>query len=117
VGREQGIGDRRPFVVARDENDRHPSIGHLEQRFEGHPHEFRRNLRSKQEIAAVDHEIDLPATRGTEGGAGVGEEIRTATPALDTRTKRKVETEVGVGKEEDADGQWVRGRFSWRWRP
>ena len=53
----------------------------------------------------MDHKINLAPTCGGQRGPGVGKEIRTATAALDSRSKWVVETEVGVGQEENADRQ------------
>ena len=64
----------------------------------------------------MDHQIDLTSTGGAEGLAGVGEEVRAAPSAFDPRTKGEVESEVGVGEQQNADGHRVRGWLSLRWR-
>ncbi len=68
------------------------------------------------EIAAVNHEIDLAAQGGSQGGAGVGEEIGAAPPAFDAGPQREVEAEVGIGQKKNAEGQRSRMPVSRRWR-
>ena len=116
VGGEQGKGQRRSFVVAEYQHHRDPGVGHLEQRFEGETDKLGLYFGSEQEIAAVDDEIDLAAQGGAECGTGVGEEVGAAAPALDPGPKRKIETEVGVGQQEDAEGQSALDLFSRRLR-
>ena len=116
VGGEQGKGQCRSFVVAEYQHHRDPGVGHLEQRFEGETDKLGRYFGSEQEIAAVDDEIDLAAPGGGQRGAGVGEEVGAATPTLDSWSKGKVETEVGIGQQEDAESQSAVDLVSRRWR-
>lgn len=104
-------------MIPRHEGDGDASIGRFEEGFECHSEEFRWDLRSIEQIAAMDHQIDLFSNGGAEGLSSVGEEIGTATSTFDPRAKREVEPEMGVGEEENAEGHRAQSRLSWRWKP
>ena len=116
VGGEQGEGQRRSFVVAGYQHHRDSGVGHLEQGFEGEADKLGLHLGSEEEIAAVNDEIDLAMPGRRQCGAGVGEKVRAATAAFNSGPQWKVETEVGIGQQEDTEGQGTAAVVSLRWR-
>lgn len=97
MSRQKRIGNRRSLVVARHDDDRNTVRRDLDQRLEGAVDQLAPDSAAKQEIASVDHQIDLAAARRFQGAVEVGEKIRAAPAALDTGPLRKIEAEVGVG--------------------
>lgn len=90
-------------MVSRDQKDRDAAIGDLEERFERGGHQTRRDLGPVEQVATVNHRVDLASKGGLKGGSGVGEEIRAAPPALGPRTSGQIKTEVGIGKKQERD--------------
>jgi hypothetical protein len=102
VQRQQGIGHPRPFVVSRDEQDRHAgrreALQWRECRF-GQPG---RHAAPIQQVAPVHHRVDIAGARGLEGPLEVPEEVIAAPAAGDARARRHVEAEMRVGHEQHA---------------
>ncbi len=85
---QQRIGDTPAFMVAGDQVDRHPGVRHLEQRRHGTLHQLRGHAAAKEQIAAVDHQIDLAPQRRLEGARFFSLRPRVDPPAVGPGAER-----------------------------
>ena len=76
------------------------NIRFLEQWFESLCHQPGGYLAAVEQIAAMDYEVDLSVKGRFQGEPGVGKEIGPAPPLLYPRSRRQIEPEMGVGKQE-----------------
>jgi hypothetical protein len=91
----------RSFVVAGNDEDRHPPIREMPKWFVRAMCDGRRNDGPIEYVAGVHDDVDISRECRFEGSTVVGEEVVPATPTLDSRTHRQVEAEVRVCQEKN----------------
>ena len=98
VAFEQRARDIGTFVVARDDENRDPLVGDVQQRLEyGLDHE-RMNPAAEEQIAAVYHQIDLAVERGLQRGQIIAKKVIPSAPALYLRPQRRIKAEMRVSE-------------------
>jgi len=100
--RQDRIRNPRTFVVARQHDHGHTTLGDVAQWREGALDERRRDPAPVEEVTAVDHEIDLAVASRRERPLVAGEEVRPPSPASDPWAYWLVEAQMGVREEENA---------------
>jgi len=106
---EPRVRDSRSLMVARDDQHRHAALGDPAQRLERPIRDLFRRGRSIENVSAVDDDVDLSAQSRLERGVVVREEIIASTAPLYARAHRRIEAEVRISEEEDAnfDRHWL----------
>ena len=103
VARQTQVRQARPLVVARHHEHRHAPVREPQHGRVRLIRQARRNIGPIEHVAAVYHDVDVLTQRGRERRLVVREEIVTPASALDARSRRQVEPEMRVRKEQDAD--------------
>jgi hypothetical protein len=96
VRRQQREGEARPLVVSRHEQYRNAPGGHSAERRErglGQPSGYATPV---EEVASVNHDVDLAVERRREREVEVPEEVLPPPPPNDPGVGRKVQAEVGI---------------------
>jgi hypothetical protein len=99
--REERKRQARPLVVPGHEEHGDAGGGDAAERRERGLGEPGRHAAPVEEVAAVDHRIDLPRERRLERLREAAEEVLPAPAPLHPRAQGQVEAEVGVREEED----------------
>jgi hypothetical protein len=96
-------GQTRALVITGDNYYRDPFISELEKRAIRQIDDLRRHAASKEQISAVNKQVN-PGFGGVfQYTVEIIEEIRPSAPALDSRSYGIVKTQVCVSKEQQAD--------------
>jgi hypothetical protein len=103
VATEQRVGDARALVIARNQKDGNPGGSDPEEGRESQKGQVSRDTGTIEEVAPVDHEVDLTREGGCQAHLEIRKEVVTAAAALNPRAKRIVEAQMGIGYEQDAD--------------
>jgi hypothetical protein len=93
-------------VIPRDDVNRNASVSDARQRSERLIRQAWKDARAVEDIATVHHKIDRAVERRLQRSSIVGEKVVSATATFDSWAHRKVEAEVRVCEEEDADYQF-----------
>jgi hypothetical protein len=96
--------DPATLVVPRHHEDRHPGRRHLRQGPEGIVGKGRKHPGAVEEIAAMDHHCHLPIPGRLRGRLEARPQVVASEPPLGPGWKGHIESQVGVGQEEDPDG-------------
>jgi hypothetical protein len=110
VLREQRVRDAAALVVPGEEKDRDSAVRDVPERRERGVREPRRDTAPVNEVAAVEHHVDVAGPGGREGRLEALDEVAAAGVARAARSLREVVADVRVGEEEDAHGTRPRGR-------
>jgi len=103
VRREACVRQSRALVIARDDEDGHTAIRDTAQRLVRLVRQRLRDRRPIEHVASVDDEIDFSGQRRLERRRVVRKKVVAATPPRASRADREIETQVGVGEQQDAD--------------
>jgi hypothetical protein len=101
--REPDLRYAAALVVARHDEHRDPAVRHARERLERLPRDTRRYPRAIEDITTMDDNVHLARERWRQRCGVVREEVVSATAPLDAGPGRQVETQVGVGEEENSD--------------
>lgn len=100
---EARVRNSRSLVVAGHNENRDSAIGDLAKRLERLIADARHGSRSVEDVAAVNHDVDLAAHRGLEGGVIIRQKVVAPTVPTHSWTDRQVESDVRIGEEQDAN--------------
>ena len=94
-------GNAGALVIARDEIDGDAARRNLDQGHHRHFDESGRHFTAKEEISAVNDQIDFASERRLQCPSEIVEKVVPTSPSDDTRLPLgKVEADVGVGNKE-----------------
>lgn len=95
--------DPGTLVVPRHNEDRHPGLRHLRQEPEGIVGQGGGDPRPVEEVAAVDHQVHSSFPGRLHGRVIVRPQVVPPPPSPGPGSNRQIESQVGVGQEEDPD--------------
>jgi hypothetical protein len=100
---QKRVRNRRALVVSRYDDHRHSGVGDALERLERAHHQSRFDAAPEEDVAAVNHEIDLTSNGRLQGELIRFEKILASTTAIRARPLGKIESEMRVGDEQGAD--------------
>ena len=113
---EESAGNPAALVVPGDPEDVDSRVGEIGEPREDALGEPRGDAAPVEEVAAVDEDVRFAPRRGLERPLEALEEVVAAPRALHARPRRKVEAEVRVGEEEDAQRHGAEATRLFRFR-
>jgi len=94
---QQRVGDARPLVVARHQEDGHSARRHALERLQRRQDEPGRHAAAVQQVAAVHHHVGLAGEGRRQRQLVVAEEVVAPPPPLHARAAWEVQPQVRVG--------------------